>query len=317
MKNPIPAKTLFLSLSVTTLLLSGCATRRPPRRGGPPPEPVMPPMSREQVQELPTPAPVAFIPPVVEINVPPAAATPKAVAPRKGTPYTIRKGESLSAVATRNNISWRRLAEYNYITNPDKVRAGQVILIPPSAKKTMVSVNENTPVAPPPAPANSGDTYVVQSGDSLSVVARRYNTTVANLKSLNGLRSDRLLVGQILKLPAGSKAQAAVASRNTGGFTPRPTPVPTRPIPTPAPVEETLEFSPASNDPSPVSMDTSNDIDVIVNKAFPIVVQEGDTLESIANNYIVPVAEIRKLNKLGPNDQVKVGQKLQIPPSVY
>jgi stage VI sporulation protein D len=57
--------------------------------------------------------------------------------------------------------------------------------------------------------------------------------------------------------------------------------------------------------------------DPIVSKAFPIMVQDGDTLESIANNYIVSVEEIRNLNNLGPNDEVKVGQKLQIPPSIY
>ncbi len=46
-------------------------------------------------------------------------------------------------------------------------------------------------------------------------------------------------------------------------------------------------------------------------------VQEGDTLESIANNYIVPVEDIRKLNKLSPNAELKAGQKLLIPPGVY
>ncbi len=44
--------------------------------------------------------------------------------------------------------------------------------------------------------------YVVQAGDSLWLIAQRYGTTVQALKNLNGLTSDRLSIGQILKIPA-------------------------------------------------------------------------------------------------------------------
>ncbi len=44
--------------------------------------------------------------------------------------------------------------------------------------------------------------YVVQAGDSLWLIAQRYGTTVQALKNLNGLASDRLSIGQILKIPA-------------------------------------------------------------------------------------------------------------------
>lgn len=43
--------------------------------------------------------------------------------------------------------------------------------------------------------------YVVQAGDSLWLIAQRYGTTVQALKNLNGLTSDRLSIGQILKIP--------------------------------------------------------------------------------------------------------------------
>lgn len=43
--------------------------------------------------------------------------------------------------------------------------------------------------------------YTVQPGDTLWAIARRYNTTVDVLKSLNGLTSDLLRIGQILKIP--------------------------------------------------------------------------------------------------------------------
>jgi hypothetical protein len=44
-------------------------------------------------------------------------------------------------------------------------------------------------------------TYNVKSGDSLSTIAAKYHTTVSNLKKANGLRSDLIRIGQVLKIP--------------------------------------------------------------------------------------------------------------------
>lgn len=317
MKTSNALKISCFSLSIAVLTLSGCATRRPPRQVGPPPEPVMPPRSVSPRMDFPPLNDPVFTPPVVQMTLP-AVAPVAPVAPRKGTSYTIRKGESLSAIAARNKMGWKTLADYNYLTNPNSVRAGQVILIPPAPGSLVVpSTATTTPVTPPPAPANSGNTYVVQSGDSLSVVSRRYGTSVSELKKLNGLRSDRLLVGQILKVPQGSRPGTASNTSAIEQTSPRSTPVPPRPIPTPVPSQDALDFMSGASSETAESFRIPEEEDPIVSKAFPIMVQDGDTLESIANNYIVSVEEIRNLNNLGPNDEVKVGQKLQIPPSIY
>ena len=51
-----------------------------------------------------------------------------------------------------------------------------------------------------PTPA-SGRTYVVKKGDTLYGIAATYGTTVAEIKRLNGLKSNSLSIGQKLKLP--------------------------------------------------------------------------------------------------------------------
>lgn len=315
MKNRNRFAPVSLTLSLAVVMLAGCATR-PPRQGtstsnrmGPPPEPVMPPTYQGTRQTLPPPQVVTFETSLPATQLPPPVSAPQ-LQPRKGTSYTVRKGESLSAIAARNRMSWKELAAYNYITDPNKVRVGQVILIPAKGEAAPVASPVRN-VTPPATPAASGSTYVVQSGDSLSVIAQRNGTSVAALKSANGLSSDRLLVGQILKLPSGASAGNAGSVEQA----PRPTPVPTRPMPTPRPVLDTPEFE--SNVGTPREEVVVESDDPIVSKAFPIVVQEGDTLESISNNYIVPVEEIRKLNNLPANAEVTPGQKLQIPPSVY
>jgi LysM repeat protein len=256
-------------------------------------------------RELPVIAPISPMPTRPELQ------------PREGTPYTIKKGESLSAVAARHNMNWRTLAEYNYITTPDRVQVGQVILIPPGKAAPAQTGIRTATSTRPAAPAASGSTYVVQSGDSLSVIAQRYSTNVADLKSLNNLSSDRVLVGQVLKVPEGATIPRETVETRPA---PRPTPVPVRRDPAPStprgPVNLDIGLTPPGS-PSTPAETVEKAEDPVTSRAFPIVVQEGDTLESIANNYIVPVEDIRKLNNLSPNAELKAGQKLLIPPGVY
>ena len=64
-----------------------------------------------------------------------------------------------------------------------------------------------TAVAPAPAPApkkvviGPHQEYTVQSGDTLSLIAQAFGTTVAKIKEMNGLKGDNLRVGQKLNLP--------------------------------------------------------------------------------------------------------------------
>lgn len=46
-----------------------------------------------------------------------------------------------------------------------------------------------------------GNTHKVTRGDTLEKIARRYNTSIANLKQMNGLTSNTIIVGQELKVP--------------------------------------------------------------------------------------------------------------------
>ena len=304
------SRSLLISIG-SLMLLAGCATR-PPRAPGPAQAPVMPPPVSGPEVLLPPPVEIEIapveLPAAPSVTVAPVSVDPTvpvaAPAPRSGTPYTIKKGESLSAIAARNKMGWKKLAEYNRIAEPNKVRAGQVILIPetsapaPSARRP----------APPPPTANRGNTYVVQSGDNLTSIARKHNTTLDSLKGANDLRSDRLLVGQILKLPAGSSKPRSTVNRTE----PKPqAPVTTivRPAPTATPVPEPeLEMDAEA----PVGLE-----DPLVDKPFTIVVIEGDTLESIASNYVVSVEKIRELNNLPANATLTPGQKLEMPPGLY
>lgn len=65
--------------------------------------------------------------------------------------------------------------------------------------RVYLGIGENVPI---PKPEPGTIEYTVQAGDTLWAIARRYGTTVDVLKSYNGLTSDMLRIGQVLKIPA-------------------------------------------------------------------------------------------------------------------
>lgn len=64
---------------------------------------------------------------------------------------------------------------------------------------------ENAARRPPPetaVPAGPRKEYVVRSGDTLSLIAQAFGTTVGKIKQMNGLKTDNIRVGQKLFVPA-------------------------------------------------------------------------------------------------------------------
>lgn len=91
--------------------------------------------------------------------------------------YTVKSGDSLYSIAKNYDVTVDAIKKENNLTS-NLLSIGQVLKIPTT------SVTETT--------------YVVKSGDNLYSIARKFNTTVDNLKKLNNLTSNLLSIGQIL-----------------------------------------------------------------------------------------------------------------------
>ncbi|MBQ9181356.1 MAG: LysM peptidoglycan-binding domain-containing protein [Bacilli bacterium] len=156
------------------------------------------------------------------------------------------------------------------------------------------------------------NTYTVKSGDSLWSIAKKFNTTLQDLKQLNNLSSNLLNVGQILQIPESSPVQNEYMlytvkngdtlysiSRNFNT----------------TPQELRIKNNLGSNFLSigqqlkvpNNSLNGENDNDFI-----EYTVKSGDTLYSISRNYNVGIQDLMKINNLSSN-LLSVGQILQIP----
>jgi LysM repeat protein len=145
----------------------------------------------------------AVTPPPIE-PVQPITAPP----PTAASDYVIVKGDTFSTVAKKFHVSVKALLDANPSVEPTKLKIGQTIHIP--AAPTAVTAGTAGTIGASTADAGAaGQTYSVKSGDSLTKIAGEFGVSVKALRSANNLKTDKIVVGQKLKIPAKSSSQPA------------------------------------------------------------------------------------------------------------
>jgi membrane-bound lytic murein transglycosylase D len=116
--------------------------------------------------------------------------------------HKVARGQSLGGLARLYGVSVRELQAANNLGQKSRIRIGQVLKIPPrSAGQAVASATARAP-AKPAATASGVIRHRVTQGQTLEVIARRYNTTIKAIMVANKLDSpDRLRVGQTLVIP--------------------------------------------------------------------------------------------------------------------
>ncbi|SET16033.1 spore coat assembly protein SafA [Natronincola peptidivorans] len=133
------------------------------------------------------------MPPMMNQQVPPVP-VPEPPACPGGTIYTIQPGDTMFRIANRYGISLTGLIEVNpQITNPNVIYVGQRICVPA----------EITPPTPPDVFCPDGTIYIVQRGDTMFNIARRFGVTLQRLIAANPQVADPnvLEVGQRICIP--------------------------------------------------------------------------------------------------------------------
>ncbi len=260
------------------------------------------------------------------------------------TTYTVKSGESLTGIARQYGLTVQQLADYNGLTVNSNVLVGQ---------KLNLVAPKNAPAKPAQAPSTASNSkasgkietqsYVVKSGEHLTMIANRYGLTNQELASLtNGVNADTMLqVGQRINVPkTAPKPQLAepkaieqpnrhvvqagetlsgIASKyhlqlnylaDLNGLE-RTAQVQagqvlklTGEVPKTAPVEKKAEPKKAEKAPAPVKATA---------KTQSYTVQAGESLIGLARREGISTAELAKLNNLDVNANLLVGQRIVIP----
>lgn len=114
--------------------------------------------------------------------------------------HMIARGETLSQIASRYDVSTRAIARANAITNPHRIRQGALLTIPPVIVSSTVA-KAGRALAAAASSAAKVIHYTVRPGDSLWRISAKFRTTVAQLARWNDLGNvHRIKPGQVLKV---------------------------------------------------------------------------------------------------------------------
>ncbi len=192
-------------IGLLALLMQGCK-KEPETNANPVAEATNPPPTFVE----PTNAPVVDTNPAPAVTSPPAVTEPTAVQPPAATTtdYTIVAGDTLTTIARKFHVSLKALTDANPGIEPTRLKVGQTIHIPAPTTTNTTSAGATTA----PETAAGEQIYTVKSGDNLTKIATEFKVSVRALRSANNLTTDRIKVGQKLKIPAKAAAPAEPAT---------------------------------------------------------------------------------------------------------
>ncbi|QNU67820.1 LysM peptidoglycan-binding domain-containing protein [Ruminiclostridium herbifermentans] len=233
--------------------------------------------------------------------------------------YTVKSGDTLSAIANKLGTTVAELAKLNNIANVNKISVGQKLKIP-SANNSSAETKVNNSV--------TYTTYTVKSGDTLSALAKKYGTTVAELAKLNNIANvNKISVGQKLKVPSANNSATETKVNNSTTYTTYTVKSGDTLIEIARRLSITLaELAELNNitNVNKISVGQKLKVPSANNSAAETkvnnsvtyttyTVKSGDTLSALAKKYGTTVAELAKLNNITNVNKISVGQKLKIP----
>ncbi len=107
--------------------------------------------------------------------------------------HHVKKGETLSLIALKYRTSVRAIVRANKIRKKHIIYAGQKLKIPLGRGARGMTFAAKSKLLP-------GGKYRIEKGDSLWLIAKKFNTNTKTLMQINNLQTTRLYVGQILKI---------------------------------------------------------------------------------------------------------------------
>lgn len=241
------------------------------------------------------------------------------------TQHRVRRGESLSAIASRYGVSVNTIADLNGLRRPYRINAGQVLTLPTKggapavvAAVTPPPVKEPEvakPTTPPTGVVGAEESrYVVKRGDTLTKIATKHGMSEDALMDLNNIRNRNFVYeGQVLALAASARVappvEAQVPVENI-------VPPPAEPAAVAEAVEPVSEREAEELGPTLVpgiqAAASADPSDYSVHEDGTVRVQAAETLGHYAEWLEVRAGQLRKINRMTLATPVVIGRKVKL-----
>jgi membrane-bound lytic murein transglycosylase D len=199
--------------------------------------------------------------------------------------HRVRKGETIASIASKYNVSDSVIISHNKLSSKKKLVQGRKLKIPITRENQGYASSKSRQKGEKIIIASSGR-YKVKKGETLLMIARRFVITSDQIKELNNLETDKIRVGQILKLPQ-KKASANSEEENDN-------------------VKNIKKLVKKAKIDKPVL--SATDVDKLGTNKY--VVTKSDSLHSIAKKNNMNVAKLMELNKISLDEKLVPGQIL-------
>lgn len=211
--------------------------------------------------------------------------------------YTVEAGDNLYDIAEKFGTTVDKIKKDNDLKS-NTLTVGTVLII--DDKKKISSIEEcygldfDVPLS---------STYVVQSGDSLYSIAKKFGTTADKIKQLNNLNNNILSVGQEIVIPSVALSEVTIYKVQSGDNL----------------YDLAKKFGTSVSELKDLNNLKSNSLSINQELKVPAVnigettytVKSGDSLYSIAKKFNTNVDSLKKKNGLG-STMLSIGQVLKI-----
>lgn len=252
----------------------------------------------------------------------------KAATAAGASTYVVQKGDSISRIAHRHGIKTAELLAMNpAVKDASKIQVGQKLSVPGGVKAAdsgAAAANGKGDTAAKPGASEkipADGIYTVAANDSLWTIGRRFGVRRDDIRSWNNLASDKLKVGQMLKLRPDAKLPASAAGTASAANGKAATP--------PKPAADASPAAPVTPQPAPAApvapegADGSTAVEPPVVTPAPAapanviewsVTDPSDTIETIAHVWNCSVEELLRLNPgIKTNADLKIGTVIKVP----
>ena len=220
--------------------------------------------------------------------------------------YTVKEGEYLGEIAEKYGVKISDIREWNDLEG-DKILVGQKLKI--YSDKKVTTKSDNTTL--------KSTHHIVAEGEYLSEIANEYGVTVSELKEWNDLEDDKILVGQKLivsepkstekKTTGKSKTHTVKEGENLTGIAEKYN----------VSVKNIKDWNDIDDDKIIPGQELkvskpSEKSNKETTKTKTYKVKKGDTLASIAEEFNISIANLKKWNDLNSDGTIYVGQELKL-----